>query len=152
LDALHLEVANKRVTWLMIWEQSKVLQNCVRIKLARMIQALANKEDGAIARALLDLGLVFEDINGGVVSESRLATMARILFDTCYVAEATVSPMSQDSLLRTTPLRAFNQAIWMVVRTLVILRGMCFALKMDLSATTIWLPFAQAALQSEDNS
>ncbi|CAM6044483.1 unnamed protein product [Sphagnum compactum] len=132
--------------------QSKVLQNCVRIKLARMIQALANKEDGAIARALLDLGLVFEDVYGGVVSESRLATMARILFDTCYVAEATVSPMSQDSLLRTTPLRAFNQAIWMVVRTLVILRGMCFALKMDLSATAIWLPFARAALQSEDNS
>ena len=77
----------------------------MRLKLARMIKALASNEDAAIARALINLGLRFE---------SRLAIMARILFDTCYVQEATVSPMSQESILRTTPLKAFNQSVWMV--------------------------------------
>lgn len=86
----------------------------MRLKLARMIQALASNEDAAIARALINLGLRFEDVKGGEVSESRLAIMARILFDTCYVQEATVSPMSQESILRTTPLKAFNQSVWMV--------------------------------------
>ena len=84
------------------------------MKLARMITALASNEDARIARALISLGLRFEDVHGGEVSESRLAIMARILFDTCYVQEATVSPMSQDSILRTTPLKAFNQSVWMV--------------------------------------
>lgn len=126
--------------------QSKVLDKEMRIKLARMIDALSSNEESQIARALINLGLRFEDVNGGVVSETRLAIMARILFDTCYVQEATVSPMSQDSILRTTPLKAFNQSVWMVVRALVILRGLCFALKMDLSATAIWYPYAQAAL------
>ena len=84
----------------------------MRLKLARMIKALASNEDAAIARALINLR--FEDVKGGEVSESRLAIMARILFDTCYVQEATVSPMSQESILRTTPLKAFNQSVWMV--------------------------------------
>jgi aarF domain-containing kinase len=86
----------------------------MRLKLARMITALASNEEARIARALINLGLRFEDVSGGEVSESRLAIMARILFDTCYVQEATVSPMSQDSILRTTPLKAFNQSVWMV--------------------------------------
>ncbi|KAG0609237.1 hypothetical protein M758_8G168900 [Ceratodon purpureus] len=126
--------------------QSKVLDKEMRLKLARMITALASDEEARIARALINLGLRFEDVNGGEVSENRLAIMARILFDTCYVQEATVSPMSQDSILRTTPLKAFNQSVWMVVRALVILRGLCFALKMDLSATAIWFPYARDAL------
>lgn len=79
-----------------------------------MIMALASNKEAEIARALINLGLKFEDVNGGVVSESRLALMARILFDTCYVQEATVSPMSEESLLRTTPLKAFNQSVWLV--------------------------------------
>lgn len=94
--------------------QSKVIDKEIRLKLARMIMALASNKEAEIARALINLGLKFEDVNGGVVSESRLALMARILFDTCYVQEATVSPMSEESLLRTTPLKAFNQSVWLV--------------------------------------
>jgi aarF domain-containing kinase len=72
------------------WWQSKVLEADMRLKLARMIKALASNEDAAIARALINLGLRFEDVKGGEVSESRLAIMARILFDTCYVQEARI--------------------------------------------------------------
>ncbi|OAE28578.1 hypothetical protein AXG93_2175s1620 [Marchantia polymorpha subsp. ruderalis] len=94
--------------------QSKELDNGVRKKLAIMIVALYRNDEGEIARALKGLGMVFKDASGGEVADSTLAVMARILFDTCYVQEATVSPMSNESILRNTPLTTFNQALWLV--------------------------------------
>ncbi|KAL2624182.1 hypothetical protein R1flu_008427 [Riccia fluitans] len=127
--------------------QCKVLEDPVRKKLAIMIVALYDNEELEIASALEGLGMKFGDANGGIVSDSTLALMARIMFDTCYVQEATVSPMSTESILRSTPLTSFNQALWLVVRALVLLRGLCYGLKMDISACTVWRPYAIRALE-----
>ncbi|KAJ7556254.1 hypothetical protein O6H91_05G076200 [Diphasiastrum complanatum] len=127
--------------------QSKVLDSSTRRRFANLVLAMASNEDIAIANALLGLGMLFKDVSGGEVPVSILAKMARMLFDTCYVEEATVSPMSDKSILRTTPLTSFNQALWMVVRTILLLRGLCFSLHMDVSAATIWQPYAFKATQ-----
>ncbi|KAL3692088.1 hypothetical protein R1sor_005739 [Riccia sorocarpa] len=127
--------------------QSKVLEDSVRKKLAIMMVALYDNKEAEIASALKGLGMKFRDASGGAVSDSTLAVMARIMFDTCYVQEATVSPMSPESILRNTPLTSFNQALWLVVRALVILRGLCYGLRMDVSACTIWRPYALKALE-----
>lgn len=94
--------------------QSKVLEPGLRKKLAQMIVALGSNCDEEIASALHNLGMGFDNVDGGVVETSTLALMAKILFDTCYEHEATVSPMAEESILRQTPLTTFNQALWLV--------------------------------------
>ncbi|CAM6100827.1 unnamed protein product [Calypogeia fissa] len=131
--------------------QSKVLDPGLRKLFAQMIVALGNNNDEEIASALLNLGMRFEDVNGGVVQSSTLALMARILFDTCYEREATVSPMAEESILRQTPLTGFNQALWLVVRAMVLLRGLCYGLSMDISSCTLWRPYALRALEEQES-
>lgn len=50
-----------------------------------MIMVLVSNKEVEIVRVLINLGLKFEDVNGGVVFESRLVLMVWIFFDICYV-------------------------------------------------------------------
>jgi len=134
---------------LLDYGQCKVLDAETRLKLAKIVLALSDNDDVEIARALLDAEMVFENITGDDISVSDFSTVARILFDVSYVEEATVSPTAQNSILRRTPLKSFNRALWLVVRAIFILRGLCFMLKIDTSAATIWRPYALVALQAK---
>ncbi|KAI5072552.1 hypothetical protein GOP47_0012658 [Adiantum capillus-veneris] len=132
---------------LLDYGQSKEIDRGLRRKLAQMVLALCDGNSLSIALALLDIGMVFEPADAVNVPLDRVATAARILFDVCYVEEATVSPMSQNSILKEIPLKKFNQEVWMVIRTNLLLRGLCFALKLNISAARIWQPYAMTALQ-----
>lgn len=133
---------------LLDYGQSKQIDRTLRQKLARMILALCDGNEFSIALALLDIDMVFQPTDGVNVPLNTVAIAARILFDVCYVEEATVSPMAQNSILRLIPLKKFNQALWMVVRTNLLLRGLCHSLKLDISAARIWKPYALTALKS----
>ncbi|XP_002963711.2 uncharacterized protein LOC9655240 [Selaginella moellendorffii] len=128
--------------------QSKVLGEESRKQFARMVISLASDDAVAAARVLCEMGIVFEDSStpSKEVSVEVLVMMARMLFDTCYVEEATVSPMAENSILRKVPMRSFNQELWMVVRTILMLRGLLFSLEMDESAVAIWKPYADVVL------
>lgn len=132
---------------LLDYGQSKAIDVTLRQKLARMILKLCEGDELSIALALVDLGVVFQPEDQISLPLHTVAIAARILFDVCYMEEATVSPMAQNSILRTIPLKKFNQALWMVVRTNLLLRGLCFSLKLDISAAKIWQPYASTALQ-----
>lgn len=134
---------------LLDYGQCKVLDMETRLKLAKIVLALSDNDDDEIARTLLDAEMVFENITGENICVSDLSTVARILFDVSYVEEATVSPTAQNSILRRIPLKSFNRSLWLVVRAIFILRGLCFMLKIDTSAATIWRPYALLALQAK---
>lgn len=132
---------------LLDYGQSKQIDRGLRKKLSQMILALCDGNSFSIAMALLNIGVVFEPDDAVNVPLDRVATAGRILFDVCYVEEATVSPMSQNSILKEIPLKKFNQEVWMVIRTNLLLRGLCFTLKLNISAAKIWRPYAMAAIQ-----
>ncbi|MCO5606252.1 hypothetical protein L7F22_060439 [Adiantum nelumboides] len=132
---------------LLDYGQSKEIDRGMRRKLSRMVLALCDGNSFSIALALLDIGVVFEPADAVNVPLDRVATAARILFDVCYVEEATVSPMAQNSILTEIPLKKFNQEVWMVIRTNLLLRGLCFSLKLNISAAKIWRPYAMTAIQ-----
>eukprot|EP00850_Spirogloea_muscicola_P014624 SM000106S13972 [mRNA] locus=s106:464238:466947:+ [translate_table: standard] len=138
--------------------QSKILDNDTRQQLARVVLAIDNGRDEEIAAALAGAGMGFgrpseaygsaAAANGSSVDVHTLATMATILFDTRFVPEGLVSPMSEDSPLHAAPLTMFNQALWLVVRVMVLLRGICHTLRMDLQSSALWRPYALAALSA----
>eukprot|EP00850_Spirogloea_muscicola_P007159 SM000035S13139 [mRNA] locus=s35:689645:692460:+ [translate_table: standard] len=136
--------------------QSKILDHETRQQLARVVLAIDNGRDEEIAAALAGAGMGFgrpSDVhgsaaaaNGSSVDVHTLASMATILFDTRFVAEGLISPMSEESPLHAAPLTMFNQALWLVVRVMVLLRGICHTLRMDLHSSALWRPYALAAL------
>lgn len=132
---------------LLDYGQSKEIDKTLRQKLSHMILALCEGDELSIALALLDIGVVFQPADAAHVPLRRVATAARILFDVCFIEEATVSPMSRNSILKEIPLKKFNQGLWMVIRTNLLLRGLCFSLNMNISAAKIWRPYAITAIQ-----
>eukprot|EP00850_Spirogloea_muscicola_P023373 SM000352S13421 [mRNA] locus=s352:39871:42492:+ [translate_table: standard] len=138
--------------------QSKILDHDTRQQLARVVLAIDNGRDEEIAAALAGAGMGFgrpseahgsaATASGSSVDVHTLATMATILFDTRFVAEGLVSPMSEESPLHAAPLTMFNQALWLVVRVMVLLRGICHTLRMDLHSSALWRPYALAALSA----
>jgi aarF domain-containing kinase len=96
--------------------QSKQIEKSLRQKLSRIVLALYDRDEVSIALALLDVGLVFESAKTAPISLSTVAKAAYILFDVCLLEEATVSPMSENSILKEIPLKQLNQALWMVSR------------------------------------
>lgn len=132
---------------LLDYGQSKEIDKNLRRKLSQMVLALCDGSSLSIALALLDIGMVFEPADAVNVPLERVATAARILFDVCYIEEATVSPMSQNSILKEIPLKKFNQEVWMVIRTNLLLRGLCFSLNLNISAAKIWRPYAVTVIR-----
>lgn len=133
---------------LLDYGQSKVLLEGTRLKFARLVLALAGENEEEIGEALTAAGMTFGSDDFSKVDNSILAKLAYIMFDTRPLPEAHVSPMAADSLLQTNPLTAFNQDFWLVVRTVLLLRGLCNSLQLDISAAVVWQPYAQKSLQN----
>ncbi|GBG91635.1 hypothetical protein CBR_g52669 [Chara braunii] len=131
--------------------QSKVLDEQTRKQLAQVVVALAGGDVDSIVEAVTDAGMIFKDVDGGMPDKDAVVKMAYIMFDTRFIAEALVSPMCDDHMVRKTPLASFNQALWLVVRALVIMRGLANMLQVDLSAVNLWQPYAKAVLEGKAN-
>lgn len=48
-----------------------------------------------------------------------------------FIDEARISPFSDDAVIKTIPLSSFPADLYLVVRTLMLLRGLCFSLDLD---------------------
>ena len=64
-----------------------------------------------------------------------------VWLSTRFMDEARISPFSDDAVIKAIPLSAFPPYLYMVVRTLMLLRGLCFSLDLDIQVIThFWLP------------
>ena len=68
-----------------------------------------------------------------------------------FIEEACISPFSDEAVIKSIPLASFPPDMYMVVRALMLLRGLCFSLNLDynvrllpvfvgLLVTTAWSP------------
>lgn len=128
--------------------QSKALSEELRLALARMIVALSGGDVEDIVRAMEGLGLSFGSRHGAAQAADVLdvVTMAHIFFDTRYLVAAQVNPLSEEAVIHNTPLKEFPSWLYMVMRTVLLLRGLTFAMGMDVSTADMWKPHALRAL------
>ena len=80
------------------------------------------------------------------------AMLATVIFDTTPLPAAAVNPLDDSgrSLLKLAPVKAFPSDMFQVGRTIMILRGLCAALEMDISAAKEWRKDALACLRESD--
>ena len=57
-----------------------------------------------------------------------------------FLDEACISPFSDDAVIKTIPLANFPADMYMVVRALMLLRGLCFSLNLDYNVRSPPLP------------
>jgi aarF domain-containing kinase len=140
--------------------QVKALAAPRRVGLARLVLAMDEGLPEPILDALIAMGLNPEatavDGTGapGDASPRRgpdpllASVLAAVVFDTAPLPAAAVNPLDETgrSVLKLAPVRAFPPDLFQVGRTIMILRGLCHAVGADVSATTLWRPWAVRAL------
>ena len=119
--------------------QVKVLGSDTRIALAQLIIALEADVSDA-GDYLSRLGIQLENAN-----DYLKKTIAFILFDTRMdLQEATMNPFDDDipEEIQKLRLSMIPQEVFMVIRTVALLRGILTALRFDIHSRRLWAPYA----------
>jgi hypothetical protein len=139
--------------------QVKAIAAPRRVGLARLVLAMDEGLPVPILDALVAVGLNPETPasvspeTGEVIPAQGpdpllAAVLASVVFDTAPLPAAAINPLDETgrSVLKLAPVRAFPPDLFQVGRTIMILRGLCHAVGADVSATTLWRPWAVRAL------
>jgi aarF domain-containing kinase len=138
--------------------QVKAIAAPRRLGLARLVLAMDEGLPDPILDALVAMGLNPSGGDGkgsdtGASSVPRpdpllAAVLAAVVFDTAPLPAATVNPLDETgrSVLKLAPVRAFPPDLFQVGRAIMLLRGLCHAVGAEVSATSLWAPWAREAL------
>ncbi|KAK9822468.1 hypothetical protein WJX81_005700 [Elliptochloris bilobata] len=132
---------------LLDWGQCKALTAARQRALAQLVVALDRGWTLGIVAAMSGMGLSFLAKEGGLADPRLIAKVAHIMFDTRSLPEARVSPLADDAVIKKIPLQRFPRDLFMVARTVMLLRGLCHALGLDIQSARVWRKHADAALR-----
>ena len=125
--------------------QTKVLDDENKLMLAQLVDLLAHGDKDEICN-MMDEALQTAKKGGGAADSDTVIKIAYSLFDTRYIEEAQMNPFGDDSLVSDTDI-TFNSQLWMIVRLILLLRGMFHDFGIDdISAVEVWRPFANRAI------
>lgn len=139
--------------------QTKELLPETRALFASLVEMLAEGDEDTIRDAMAAAGLDVsvkadaDEADGDTSSASKdmrdkAIVVAYILFDTRAESETLDSPFAQGGLAQRVNI-AFDPQMWMVMRFVLLLRGVLHAVGMDVSACELWQPYARAALDRD---
>lgn len=134
--------------------QTKRLSTAQRTALARLVIALAAADAAAVASAMAAAGFAVQAADGGQPSAADVAALGFIIFDTRRLPEALgddanplTSPLLRRNRLAGLGGGGFNGGLYMVIRTMTLLRSLVFGLDVDFSMSSQWAGDAEAALR-----
>ena len=132
---------------LLDYGQTKELPAETIVFVSQMVDMLAEGDSETIVEAMDAAGMKMTDANSGEAADPEVVVKsAYIFFDTRYMEEASVNPFDPDEDFIKNTNVGFNAEMWMIVRFIVLLRGIFHQLKLDISAVDIWQPYARRAL------
>ena len=132
---------------LLDYGQSKALPPETVLFVAQLVDMLAEGDEETIIEAMSAAGMRMTDADtDGAADPEVVIKSAYIFFDTRYIVEATVNPFDPDEDFIKHTNVGFNAEMWMIVRFILLLRGMFYQFGLDISAVDIWQPYARRAL------
>lgn len=157
LSSAVIILRDKRVA-LIDFGQSKELSDDLRHKLCTFYLSLTSKKPQFLGKAMTDLGIEL-DVDAVNISKAKLLALLPIyangLLDTAPLpAEVDINPFSEKSPLQQLPIQKFNSDLFMVLRTLGLLRALTQTLDVhrpDCVMSTIFRPFALSGLGHKRN-
>ncbi|GIL53555.1 hypothetical protein Vafri_9093 [Volvox africanus] len=137
VDMEDLQVA------LLDFGQAKQLSAASRARYAMLVAAMAVRDDDLVLAVAGELGLVVDNC-----SDAFAAVAAYILFDTRMdFPEAHMGPMDPEAHeFRSAKVPSLPQDLFMIMRTITLLRGLLSSLQVDVSSAQLWRPLALQVL------
>eukprot|EP00884_Botryococcus_braunii_P006323 jgi/Botrbrau1/15692/Bobra.4_1s0069.1 len=130
--------------------QCKALTAKRQRALAKLMIALDQGWPDQVVAAMSGMGLDFSNGAGGRANPLLVTIVANIIFDTKQLPEGCVNPVAEDAIIKTIPLDNFPRDLFMVARALMLLRGLCHRLGLDIQAAKLWRPYAEAVLRDKN--
>ncbi|CAI7805968.1 unnamed protein product [Closterium sp. NIES-53] len=131
---------------LLDYGQTKRLPDSLRLNLARLMLAVADKDLIRVGSLFQASGIrttrtVFED-------PKSFHRMSSLMFDTAMSEGVTTSnPFASESTLKRNGIEKFPEDLFFVVRTMQLLRGLAMGMGLNESLAEQWRPIAQQALK-----
>lgn len=132
--------------------QCKALPAPMHRALCRMILALDDGDKAAVAEGLFEMGLQFGTESGRNGDLDAAFKIALVFFDLRFLPEASMSPFGNpvdNPLLAGAPISHFPSETYMIIRAMMLLRGICFTLGADIDTARRWRHYAEAALEGD---
>ncbi|CAI5495741.1 unnamed protein product [Closterium sp. Naga37s-1] len=142
----NLLICPDRKVALLDYGQTKRLPDSLRLNLARLMLAMADKDMPRVGSLFQALGIrttktVFED-------PKSFHRMSSLMFDTAVSEGVTTSnPFASESTLKRNGIEKFPEDLFFVVRTMQLLRGLAMGMGLNESLAEQWRPIAQQALK-----
>lgn len=131
--------------------QSKRIENGLRRRLCAFYLSLCSGNKFYIMHTFSELGIEL-DVKSEDLDEAffdMIPLYATGLLDTAPLPDdVEINPFSSASPLQKLPIKQFNQEVFMILRTMGLLRSMCVTLNVEASMAEIFKPFAQKGLKS----
>ncbi|CAI5513085.1 unnamed protein product [Closterium sp. Naga37s-1] len=144
----NLLICPDRKVALLDYGQTKRLPDSLRLNLARLMLAVADKDMPRVGSLFQALGIrttrtVFED-------PKSFHRMSSLMFDTAVSEGVTTSnPFASESTLKRNGIEKFPEDLFFVVRTMQLLRGLAMGMGLNESLAEQWRPIAQQALKED---
>lgn len=130
--------------------QCKRLPEELRLKLCSFYLSLCVGNKMYIAKTFYDIGVQL-DIPLDQIDDKffdLVPTYANGMFDTAPLPPGIdISPFSENSPLRTMPIKQLRPDLFMVLRTMGLLRALCETLEVNVTMSSIFRPYALAGLR-----
>lgn len=130
--------------------QCKRVPECLRINLCTFYMALCSGNKFKIAQAFSDIGVRLE-ITTDKIGEflDLVPTYANGMFDTGPVPEGIdISPFSENSPLRAMPIKQLPPDLFMILRTMGLLRALCESLNVQVTMSSVFRAYAAKGLRT----
>lgn len=157
-------VTNRRADIALLdFGQTKRFQFNTRVRFARLVDAIARRNEAAVDQSMRSLGMEMSEVPGGENVVSRLGGNGRLLsgaemlaytmFDTADVDGISNSPFAENSALRKVAIDQFPPDLFFLLRTVQIMKGICNSSdNSEFSVAKIWAPIARRALKKANQS
>ncbi|CAI5477195.1 unnamed protein product [Closterium sp. Yama58-4] len=142
----NLLICPDRKVALLDYGQTKRLPDSLRLNLARLMLAVADKDLPRVGSLFQALGI---RTTRTVIEDPRsFHRMSSLMFDTGVSEGVTTSnPFASESTLKRNGIEKFPEDLFFVVRTMQLLRGLAMGMGLNESLAEQWRPIAQAALK-----
>jgi len=127
---------------LLDWGQVKRVGDELAINFSRLVLAIKSKDEDSIVDAIFKLGVCVSN----PTDKKTVKAIALTMLDTQHVPDYVIDPFDPRNSLKVNSVTKMPSDLYFIVRTVQLMRGICFAFDLDYSLAAAWAPLAKQVL------
>ena len=131
---------------LLDWGQVKRVSDQLAGDFSRLVVAIQSRNEDSVVDSLFALGVAVSNPS----DRKTVRAIALTMLDTQAVRDYVIDPFDPRNSLKTNSVTKMPSELYFIVRTVQLMRGICFAFGLDYSLAEKWAPMARATLQDLD--